>query len=299
MKRPRFDFPYDFSAIGDNDFNIHAPTLSLSVHAPAETTGRQGCVLTGLDESCGRKSYTSSGPSKISLACILLTCYLEIYGKGAIMRTVVEIYYVISVSIIFGAFLYAAIAFMRKAHSGEIFIIWYILSCFFVLFLGLGIIAETNKIGLTEVCGPYEATCKSIHRYLTNLDDELNLISAIAVLTVGPQFLTYFLSGLSGSASTPRFVWQVERFVLLSLVKFLAALGGIAFAEPVAKVVVGNQVHPFSWIGGVLFTSAAFVIAAFEILIRETLPAFLRQQKRLTRPFSKAHAFFTRHRADD
>ena len=105
-----------------------------------------------------------------------------------------------------------------KGHHREIYLIWYINSLFFTLFYGLGIIAEQKNVRLTEVCGTYQENCKAVYEYLTNVQDELTLIAVVSALAIGPQLLTYILSALSGSASTPRFVSQIAKIAAWSFV---------------------------------------------------------------------------------
>jgi hypothetical protein len=67
--------------------------------------------------------------------------------------------------------------------------------------------------------------------WLTDTHAELGFVAAILIVTIAPQFLNYILAGFSGCAATPRYVWQFEKIATWSLIKFLAAFGGLSVAE--------------------------------------------------------------------
>jgi hypothetical protein len=141
-------------------------------------------------------------------------------------------------SILFTAFL---IFLLREEHSLEIYVIWYIFSFAFLLFFGLHMVAERAHIELPEIFGPRgKDVFKAAYGWLTNTDDEWMLVVAILGLGIGPQLLTYILCSLSGSASPPRFVWQIESVAAWSLIKFCAALTGILAAEQLARWIAGE-----------------------------------------------------------
>lgn len=189
---------------------------------------------------------------------------------------------------------------LRKKYAGELYLIWWVNSFFFLSFFALEVVAVKNSIRLTEVCGAHEETCKSIYDYLTNAKDEFILIVAIVGLFVGPQLLTYLLAGISGAAQAPRFVWQVEQFVVWSLIKFIAALAGIRSATAFAKLVTHQTVEVDEFLPGLLFIAAAFGWARMHFDLHE-------QRETLSRQFSgsqtrwhirqgmKIHRFFTRN----
>jgi hypothetical protein len=114
-----------------------------------------------------------------------------------------------------------------------------------LLFFCLYFFAEEADQEVTDVLGPSLAgNLKVIYNYLTNVSDEFQLVAAVVYLAIGPQLLAYFLSGLSGSATPPMFVRQIGTIAIWSLIKFMAALGGILLAHPVAKLSLGKQALP-------------------------------------------------------
>jgi hypothetical protein len=186
----------------------------------------------------------------------------------------------------------------RNGYAHEIYLIWYINSFFFVLFYGMGIIAGQNNVGLMEVCGAtYQSSCQSIYNYLTNVEDEVRLIAAVTALALGPQFLTYILSGLFGCASPPRFVSQTAKVAIWSFVKFAAGLGGILTAQPLANLTFGKPFVVHELLVGFRYTVLAFVYASFYVSMSEALPTYFYREfgGLLPRAMSKIHQFFTRN----
>src|SRR5437016_4716816 len=99
------------------------------------------------------------------------------------------------------AFLYAQVLALRQHHSQEIYAIWYVFSLFGLIFLALHVAAEREGKEVTDILGPsWSTTLKVVYRSLTEFTDELLLVGAFVYLAIGPQLLTYFLAGLSGSA---------------------------------------------------------------------------------------------------
>ena len=189
---------------------------------------------------------------------------------------------------------------LRRQHAGELYLIWYINSFFFLLFFALEIVAIKNNTRLAAVCAPYEATCAGIVDYLTNARDEMILIGAIVGVFVGPQLLTYVLAGMSGAAIAPKFVWHIEQFVVWSLIKFIAALAGIRSATPFARLVTHQPVEIGDFLPGLIFIAAAFGWAGVHFDLHTQREAFSRQ---LTgkkpgwhiRQAVRIHNYFTRN----
>jgi hypothetical protein len=199
-----------------------------------------------------------------------------------------------------GVTVFYAASRLRKQHAGELYLIWYFNSFFFFLFFTLEVVAAKNNIRLTEVCGPYEDSCKFIYDYLTNAKNELILIGAIAGVFIGPQLLTYILAGVSGVAIAPKFVWHIERFVVWSLIKFIASLAGIRSATPFAKLTTHQPVELAEFLPGLLFIAAAFGWANIHFDLHEQREAFSRQLSKSQpswhiRQVIKLHRFLTRN----
>jgi hypothetical protein len=99
---------------------------------------------------------------------------------------------------------------IRKTHPTEIYITWYIFSLAFVSLVLLGAYAARSDIGLQETFGKSgEPIFSLVYSYLTDFGAEIETLIAIVALVVLPQLLTYFLSGITGSANPPVFISQV------------------------------------------------------------------------------------------
>jgi hypothetical protein len=205
----------------------------------------------------------------------------------------------------------AAIFGLRRKHSREIYLIWYVFSFSFLLFGSLQYVATTKKLQLAQVFGPTaQGWFEIIYRTLTEPDDEFIFVIAMLGLGIGPQLLTYFLSGLSGSASAPKFVWQVEQFAIWSLIKFFAALAGISLSEVVGKIAAGGTSYSirgslFGQFGSTKFDWADILLPAVSLFVTfglawaQLVISELNWKRPVFRPpvkaFNRLHRIFTRH----
>jgi hypothetical protein len=209
----------------------------------------------------------------------------------------VDIVAVVLYAVMLVPILVFAIASMAEKHSGEIYLIWYIASFFFVLFCVLQVIALNRGVQLTEVCGSHQDDCKAIYDYLTDPGGEAAFIFISFILAIVPQWLTYFLSGLSGSASPPRFMSQFGRLAIWSLVKFAAALSGILAAQNLGEMAAGHLFSYNLFLLSLLAISYAFAVASFHHWFTEKPAMMPRGQRsnRLVRPIAGLDRFFTRN----
>jgi hypothetical protein len=198
--------------------------------------------------------------------------------------------YVVSVGI--PAAMLLAFIFELRRHPGEIYTIWYIFSFFFLLFLFLYSFAEKEGKEVTDILGPSLAgNLKVVYDYLTNFDDEFRLVAVLVYLAIGPQLLTYLLSGLSGSAIPPMFVRQIRTIAVWSLIKFTAALGGILLAHLLANFWFGKQVSLREFLEAVAPIIFAFGAARVNQIFNGEFEVRLLPVSML-----KVHEFFTRYR---
>ncbi|QOZ69097.1 hypothetical protein [Bradyrhizobium arachidis] len=194
---------------------------------------------------------------------------------------------------------YSATTILMERHAHEISLIWYINSFFFLLFYGLEVIALKKNTPLAKLCGSSEVTCVALYDYLTNMGDEFRLVIVVVVLAIAPQLLSYGLSGISGTASSPKFVSQIGKFALWSLAKFMVTLGGISIAHPFAQLTLGQAPNAKDFVLGFAMTGIGFVYAGFEVLINEKLPkllkAYLAKNTSVSALLMKAHKIATRN----
>jgi hypothetical protein len=191
---------------------------------------------------------------------------------------------------------------LSRNHPQETYAIWYIFSFFLLLFLALYSFAEREGKEIFDILGPsYADMLKFAYHMLTDVKGELILVAAVVYLAIGPQLLTYVLSGLSGSATPPMFVQQTATVAVWSVIKFAAGLGGILLAHPLVKLLMGAQVSVFDFAQGTVAIFAAFMLALayyqyfeseFEL---EIVPGVL--SFHISFPvLPKIHKFFTRRR---
>jgi hypothetical protein len=189
---------------------------------------------------------------------------------------------------------------LRKTHAGHIYVIWLFFSFFFMAFAFLSIAAAQNNVQVEDVFG--ENAKKFIVVLLGFLRDgqgEIKFVLVMVGLVVLPQWLTYLLSGLTGSASPPVFVSQVTDIAIWSLVKFSAALAGIVAAEPVVKLAMGVSFTGYSWsaIEALGLLGIAFFLVWMKSIARSGIE--LLYQRRAFRALRPLHTFFTRFSVED
>lgn len=223
--------------------------------------------------------------------------------KDGNMPNILQIYDYTAANLVFLAisllgFAYPASTVLRRSnHSVEIYAVWYCYSFFLLLFTGLGFIAERQKKHIPELCGSYQDTCKTIYDALTNIGDELILVASFTALAIIPQLLTYLLCGLGGTASTPRFVSQINKIAALSFVKFLAALGGILSADFLAHLAAGGPAALKNLTIGFSMAAFGLTYAATHVAFEEELRIFRQLLSKIGADDTlvRVHKFFTRN----
>jgi hypothetical protein len=195
--------------------------------------------------------------------------------------------------------IYAMISILRKDHIGEIYAIWYGFSFFFILFLGISLVARTYGVSLADVCGSYKNTCNTLFESLFDIKSELLFLAAFIILVIGPQILTYIILGFFGTASAPRFLRPVQSMVVLSLIKFLACLAGALLAQGLVLPPKQLTDAPHFGVGTVFATASFFIAGAFVLsVVHKTLTSFTGM---LIATFGSPlilkllHGWFTRH----
>lgn len=156
---------------------------------------------------------------------------------------------------------------MSRKHPGEVYLVWYIHALFLLLFTVLELFAQREGNSLTAICRPsFEDTCKAIHEALTNFNGEIKLVSSAVAVIIGPQLLTYVVSGFFGCASTPLFIWTSMKLGMWSVIKFLAGLGGILIAQPLAAWLLSKPVTLGMFVPGIGVTAYAFLYGMVLVL---------------------------------
>jgi|SRR5215471_418042 len=219
-----------------------------------------------------------------------------------------------------------AILLLRKAGgTAEINVIWYAFSLVFVIWwcvnaaITLSILDLSSGIPATTEPGqsPPSAPTRMLkpepgtglyyyimfRGYLTDFKVESVWVAAIVIIFIAPQLLSYFLSGLSGCASTPKYVWPFEKVAIWSSIKFLAALGGLFAAEAVELSCVfygdcnieGFFTGMVSLLQGLTFVAVAFILAVLQVYFLVFAEKLRQAREQEPGPWPiRAHRFFTR-----
>jgi hypothetical protein len=169
----------------------------------------------------------------------------------------------------------------ESKHAAELNLIWYINSLFFLVFYVLSVAAGTKGIELTAFCGPYQSFCDRGYKALTDVGEEVALVFVVSALVVVPQAISYFLSGLTGAALTPKFIGLVRAFAVWSLIKFLAALGGIKTAEALAQMTLSKPTSVADLFTGPITTGLALSYAGFYCWHQNRRRGYIRKPIRM------------------
>jgi hypothetical protein len=196
----------------------------------------------------------------------------------------------------------AGLLYMRDRHPTHIYAIWLVFSFFFFVFLSMGLVAERNNAGLTELCGSYKEACTTIYDMLTNFEDEILLVIILIGATIIPQVFAYILSALSGAATAPQYLWTIQQAAAWSFIKFSAGLSGILIAQPIARFVVGKAtLSAIDFVPGVYFIGTAFFFAFMHLWVGDLWEGYYRRnfigearKKPHIRMLLRAHKWSTR-----
>jgi hypothetical protein len=206
----------------------------------------------------------------------------------------------------------------KKGCTAEINVIWYAFSLVLLAWwslnfaMALGFVelpwvdANTDRAAAAPSLAPWTGRWfyEQAHEYLTNTWAELGLVTAVIIVAVVPQLFNYVLSGLTGCAATPRMVWQFEKIAIWSLIKFLAAFGGVFVAEGLGAYLIlmkaGSNHVLMDYIEyllkGLTAVGLAFALTVLQVLILEGAHALSESWQKKPRSLGyRLHRFFTRN----
>jgi hypothetical protein len=172
--------------------------------------------------------------------------------------------------VVFLALLCLVILNLRDQHSAHVYMIWYTYSLTLcvtslVIFTDPQIIpglVDTDKIHLSSL----EEGTRNLMKDLLDPPKELYLISAVLLVFVVPQLISFVLSGIFGCASTPKFISRVSTACVFSLVKFSCIVSAILSAE-VLFMILGPSSSGFRIYSiGVAAAATAWIFFSFAIL---------------------------------
>jgi hypothetical protein len=166
----------------------------------------------------------------------------------------------------------------------------------------LSIAYASNDAAVADFGESGNVIFRTVYNSLTDIKGEAKLVLAVVGLVVVPQLLTYFLGGLSGSASPPVFVSQITDLAVLSLVKFLAAWSGIVAANNVWTWSHWHLLrHSPPNVRDVMAPTLLMLLplaVAFPLMWMRYASRWVGDflyRRRIFSPFRRVHEFFTRY----
>lgn len=118
---------------------------------------------------------------------------------------------------------------LSKKNGSDIHIIWYLffLSAtitFFIMHLAIhtGIIGDNG-----QAQGAYGAKFFMVFNFMTNIEEDLKILTSILAIIILPQWLSYLLCGTVGCAIKPKFVSWSFKIYIWSVIKSFVTLSGI------------------------------------------------------------------------
>jgi hypothetical protein len=115
---------------------------------------------------------------------------------------------------------------IRVAYAFQVHTLWFLFSlstCLSIVFLMYRQDISETTVSAWAINAFFDMT--------TNTKAELQLISAVLLITVVPQFMSYLLAGAFGCGSRPVFVSSISKLAALSLIKFFCIMAGVLTAR--------------------------------------------------------------------
>lgn len=212
--------------------------------------------------------------------------------------------FILPIAIIFSIWLiYFFCMQLSRKHGSDIRVVWYLFSLSLVMTLGIALWAI--NIGAIDEHGNFfgsvGASIKWLLKFMLDLNMDVKIFLTIVVLITLPQFVSYILSGLFGSASPPLLIEGSLSFFVWSLVKSFAVASGILFL--MAILGLWNHWTDWSWLGActMMLMSTMLITLSFVALnfYRDIEGVFAALQNKAPEGLRKIlvaiHAWFTRN----
>lgn len=118
---------------------------------------------------------------------------------------------------------------LSKKNGSDIHIIWYLffLSATIAFFI-MNFAIHTGIIGdKGQAQGIYGAKFFMIFNFMTNIEEDLKILTSIFAIIILPQWLSYIFCGTVGCAIKPKFVSWSFKIYIWSVIKSFVTLSGI------------------------------------------------------------------------
>jgi hypothetical protein len=127
-------------------------------------------------------------------------------------------------SLIFLLILCLSILLIRRTHARHVHILWYLFFLSFCLFSGSLLYLYNNAVRDAGFVSVKQLT--SLLHLFGDVEGELYFVTAIIIVGIVPQLLSFIISGLFGCGSPPVLVSTITKLAIISLIKFLCILSG-------------------------------------------------------------------------
>lgn len=125
--------------------------------------------------------------------------------------------------------IWVVISQLREKYASSVHVIWYLFSLSTCMtYVGLWWAQASGAVDVNgKAKNPVGAALINAMNFSLDLKTDFNVLSALAVLIIAPQLLSYLLSGAFGCASRPRMVSHCVNFFSWSMAKSAAIAAGV------------------------------------------------------------------------
>lgn len=122
---------------------------------------------------------------------------------------------------------------MRKKHHTHVYTLWYLFSLAFCVAIILLFCSSSIVFSPQPQDNFITKSAALFIDMSTDLSGELYLIGILVALAVGPQVITYAISGLFGCGTPPIYMATITNWTVMGLGKFYATMAGVVTAQGV------------------------------------------------------------------
>lgn len=157
---------------------------------------------------------------------------------------------------------------LKKSHGRDIRIVWYFFSLSTVVTFLVAIWAIKEGAINTDgnFQGSYGPTLQALLSFMLDLKTDFFILGTIVSIIIIPQLITYLLSGISGSASSPLFIDSSKDIFVWGAIKSFAICAGIIFTLSIFSFAEGwMDLNKF--LESIIFVTLALLMFSFLTLL--------------------------------
>jgi hypothetical protein len=192
---------------------------------------------------------------------------------------------------------------LRKKHPSDIRAVWFFFSLSLVV--SVAIAWWASAAGYIDSKGSFHgevgAALDKTLKVMLDLNTDFTILVFILALITIPQLLSYLLSGLFGTATSPLFIEGAIAFFIWSIVKSFATVAGIAVTMSVAGLLAGWRGVDVLGAAVLMMMATLFIMVSFTLLqcYRDIAGIFVDLGKlsnaAASAPFVRIHRWLTRY----